>query len=105
MISEADADAGKIRNAQKAAARLFTAVFSALKLGSLNEGLETGCYPQMPLVSLGFENLADLRDRVAKLVVGGEVVGPDPQSGVRTEVAEDLTLDQLGVHALETRSP
>jgi hypothetical protein len=37
MISEADADAGNSSTAQTAATRLLTAVFSALKLGSLND--------------------------------------------------------------------
>src|SRR6266550_9627874 len=101
MISEADADAGKSRNAQTATSRLLTLVFSASKLRGLNEGLETGRCPQMPLVGLGFNDLADLRDRVAKLVVGGEVVRSEPQPGVRTEVAEDLTLGKFLVHRLE----
>ena len=53
------------------------------------------------VVGAGLEDLADLVDREAELVVGGEEVRPEPDPGVGTEVAEDLALGQLAVDGRE----
>ena len=47
------------------------------------------------------DDLADLRDHVPKLVVGGVVVRPDPDARARAEVAEDLALRELLVDGRE----
>ena len=56
---------------------------------------------EMARVRARLHDLADLRDHVPKFVVGGVVVRPDPDSGARPEVAEDLTLRELLVHGRE----
>ena len=47
---------------------------------------------EVALVRARLDDLADLRDHVPELVVGGVVVRPDPDAGAGTEVAEDLPL-------------
>ena len=49
------------------------------------------------------DDLGDLADRVAQLLVGVEVVRPEPDARVGAEVAEDLPLHQLTVDRRELR--
>ncbi len=58
---------------------------------------------EVTLVGARLENLADLLDREPELVVGREVVRPEPNAGIGTEVAEDSSLLQLGMHGRELR--
>src|SRR4051795_7374029 len=62
---------------------------------------ETGSGAEVSLVDAGFDDLRDLGDGEAQLVVGREVVRADAQACVRAEVAEDLALRELLVHSLE----
>src|SRR5439155_21397615 len=52
--------------------------------------LEPRSCAEMSLVGSGFDDLRDLCGGLAKLLVGVVVVRPEPDSGVWTEVAEDL---------------
>src|SRR4029077_4053748 len=61
-----------------------------------------GC-TEVALVGASFEDLGDLGDREPELVVSVEVVRSDANSGIRTEVADDLALAELLVHGLELR--
>src|SRR5512133_1888458 len=111
MISEADAEGAADNKASAAAMR--TAVFIALKVPfeihlSLPRSRdrrcsEPCCGAKMALVGAGFQDLGDLGDGEAKLVVGVVVVRAEPQAGVGTEVAQDLTLGELLVHRFEMR--
>ena len=49
------------------------------------------------------EDLADLGDRELELGLGVEEMGTQAKPDVRTEVAEDLPLGELLVHALRSR--
>src|SRR5207253_9866536 len=55
------------------------------------------------LMRAGFEDVGDLVDREAELVVRREVVRPEPDARAGTEVAEDLPLRQFFVYRLEVR--
>src|SRR5262249_22488243 len=55
------------------------------------------------LVAARLEDLGDLVEREAELLVGREVVRPETDAGVRPEVAEDPALRQLRVDGLEVR--
>ena len=56
---------------------------------------------RVALVRARLEDLRDLLDREAELVVGGEEVRPEPDPRVRPEVAEDPALLELRVHGGE----
>ena len=56
---------------------------------------------EMALVSAGLEDLGDLLDREAQLVVGRVEVRPQADAGVGAEVAKDLPLGQLPVDSGE----
>ena len=58
---------------------------------------------EVPLVGARLEDLADLLDDEADLVVRVVVVRPETDARVGTEVAEDLPLGQLLVHGGELR--
>src|SRR5713226_7758625 len=65
--------------------------------------LETGGGAEPTLVCARGEDHADLGDHVLELLVGVVVVGPEPDSRARAEVADDLPLAELLVHGLEVR--
>src|SRR3954451_11361997 len=56
---------------------------------------------EMPFVDAGVDDLSDLRDGEAQLVVGREVMRADAQACLRAEVTEDLPFCELLVHGLE----
>ncbi len=58
---------------------------------------------EVPLVRPALEDLPDLRDREADVIVGVVVVRPEADAGIGTEVAEDLALAELLVHGGELR--
>src|SRR4051812_49983350 len=59
----------------------------------------------MPLVCAIAHDFPDLLNRKTKLFVAVVVVRPEPQPGVRPEVAEDLTLGELLVDGFELGRP
>ena len=56
---------------------------------------------EVPQVRARGHDLDDLGDHVLELRVGRVVVRPDPDPGLRSEVAEDLPLGKLLVHGRE----
>src|SRR5205807_6410016 len=58
---------------------------------------------EMALVGAARDDLLDLLDRVADLVVGAEVVRAEAQTRLRAEVAQDPALRELPVDSLERR--
>src|SRR5437870_6251242 len=55
----------------------------------------------MPLVGSRLDDLVDLAGSEPELLVRVEVVRPEPDPGIGTEVAEDLPLCELAVDGLE----
>src|SRR6266511_4564121 len=64
---------------------------------------EASCCAEVALVRARLDDLGDLRGRVPQLVVRVVVVRPEPQPGIRAEVAQNLPLGELRVHGLELR--
>src|SRR2546423_802488 len=55
----------------------------------------------MPFVGSRLDDLGDLAGRVPELLVRAEVVRPEPDPGIGTELAQDLPLRELTVDGLE----
>src|SRR5712691_192721 len=92
-------------NARACGGHVFVSDTSAKvwRIRAESQSLEAGGRPEPALVRPRFEDVRDLIQREAELVVGCEVVRAKADASAGTEVAEYLPLRQLLVHRLEVR--